>query len=253
MRRVFLLATLLCSLLLPGMLAAQVMPYGQSGRYTLVFSDEFESGGLNTARWNTAIWYETPNPTMNYAVEGGVLKIWPERDASGNFFNRTLDTDGKYTQRYGYFEIDARLPIGKGPWPAFWLFNHIGTRRPEIDVMEAYPGGGPATGWSDSNLHPTAYGMAIWRDATTLAGSKAIVTPDLSAGFHKYAVKWEQTRITFYFDGVAVYTRNVKMGDPMYLIISLWFGSASGMPDETTPTGKGNAFEIRYIRAWALK
>jgi hypothetical protein len=70
------------------------------------------------------------------------------------------------------------------------LFNHIGTRRPEIDIMEAYSGGGPSTGWSDSNLHPTAYAPTVWIDAGVLAGTKTIVTPDLSAAFHKYAVKW---------------------------------------------------------------
>jgi hypothetical protein len=36
----------------------------------------------------------------------------------------------------------------------------------------------------------------------------------------------------------------------MYILLDLWFGSASGTPDETTPTGRGNAFEINYVRAW---
>jgi beta-glucanase (GH16 family) len=234
-------------------LFAQVGPYGQpAANYALTFAEEFNSP-LSPTRWNNHIWYEASNPTINYAVENGSLKIWPQRDASGAFFNRTIDTDGRFTQRYGYFEIDAKLPFGKGPWPAFWLFNHLGTRRPEIDVMEAYPGGGPNTGWSNASLHPTAYGMTIWRDATTLAGYKALQTTDLSAGFHKYAVKWEASRITFYFDGVAAYTRSVSMSDPMYLILSLWFGSASGTPDSTTPTGKTNSYEIRYVRAWRIR
>lgn len=233
---------------------AQVAPFGQpADRYVLTFREEFDGSTLNTSRWNDHIWYEPSNPTLNYAVENGSLRIWPQRDATGQFFNRTIDSDGRFSQRYGYFEIEARLPVGKGVWPAFWLFNHIQTRRPEIDVMEAYPGGGPESGWSDANLHPTAYGMAIWRDATVLAGSKAMATADLSAAYHRYAVRWESNRITFYFDGAAAYTRNVQMRDPMYLILSLWFGSASGTPDDTTPTGKTNSYEINYVRAWRFR
>jgi hypothetical protein len=42
------------------------------------------------------------------------------------------------------------------------------------------------------------------------------------------------------------------MSDPMYIVLSLWFGSASGTPDASTPTGRSNAFEINYVRAWRI-
>ncbi len=228
-------------------------PFGQdASAYSLSFSDEFDNG-LSSDTWNDTVWYEASNPTKNYAVEDGVLKIWPQRDASGKFFNRTVDTDGKFYQTYGYFEVEAKLPIGKGTWPAFWLFNHIGDRRPEIDVMEAYAGGGPDTGWGDANLHPVAYAPTVWRDQTDMAGSKMIATPDLSAAYHKYAVKWEPNKQTFYFDGKEVYSVDVSMGDPMYLMLDLWYGSASGQPDDSTPQGKGNSYEVNYVRAWTFK
>ena len=235
---------------LPTTTTTALKPYGQTGTFTLSFQEEFDS--WNSAKWNDAIWYETSNATKNYAVSNGSLKIWPQRDASGKFFNRTIDTDGKYYQTYGYFEIEAKLPVGRGTWPAFWLFNHIGTRRPEIDVMEAYAGGGPNSGWSDANLHPTAYAPTVWIDAGKLAGTKTILTSDLSAAFHKYAVKWEASRQTFYFDGREVFSLNVAMSDPMYIMLDLWFGSASGQPDSTTPTGIGNSYEVNYVRAWKL-
>lgn len=227
-------------------------PFGQSGTFTMTFSDEFAGAALDTAKWNDKIWYETSNATKNYAVSNGSLKIWPQRDATGKFFNRTIDTDGKYYQTYGFFEIEAKLPIGKGTWPAFWLFNHIGTRRPEIDIMEAYAGGGPNSGWSDANFHPTAYAATIWIDAGKLGGTKTMVTSDLSAAFHKYALKWEAGMQTFYFDGKPVYSKAVAMPDPMYIMLDLWYGSASGQPDNTTPTGIANSFEVNYVRAWKL-
>ena len=228
-------------------------PYGQdASAYTLTFSEEFDS--FDSGLWNDHMWYEQSNATKNYAVEDGMLKIWPQRDANGSFFNRTLDTDGKYTQTYGYFEIEAKLPKGKGTWPAFWLFNHIDERRPEIDVMEAYAGGVAPWGVADGEgvARPTAYAPTVWKGdhEGQLVGTIQHATVDLSEDFHKYAVKWEENKQTFYFDGQEVLTLDVTMGDPMYLMLDLWFGSVSGTPDDSTPQGKDNAFEVKYVRAW---
>lgn len=228
-------------------------PAGQrAADYIATFVDEFDSG-FAASRWNDHIWYETSNPTINYAVENGSLKIWPQRDGAGNFVNRTIDTDGRFAQLYGFFEIEARLPIGKGVWPAFWLLSHSGSARPEIDIMEAYPGGGPSSGWSDANLHPTMYAVAVWRDKGGQIAFNKIRTPDLSAGFHQYGVKWEPGAITFYFDGKAVATTKARLATPMVILLDLWYGSASGTPDDTTPQGKSNSFEIRYLRAWRFR
>ncbi|GAB3546998.1 hypothetical protein GCM10027343_25680 [Noviherbaspirillum agri] len=240
----------------PSTTPATMSPFGQDANaYTLTFSDEFNS--YNTSVWNDHIWYESSNPTKNYTVEDGKLKIWPQRDASGKFFNRTIDTDGKYYQTYGYFEIEAKLPVGKGTWPAFWLFNHINERRPEMDVMEAYAGGAAPWGFDVNGVaHPQAYAPTVWKGdyEGQLVGSRQYDTGmDLSAGFHKYAVKWEPNKQTYYFDGKEVLVLNVSMGDPMYLMLDLWYGSASGTPDNSTPQGKSNSFEINYIRAWKFK
>jgi beta-glucanase (GH16 family) len=233
-------------------------PFGQdASKYTLSFSEEFNS--YNSSLWNDHIWYDSSNATKNYTVEDGKLKIWPQRDANGKFFNRTIDTDGKYYQTYGYFETEAKLPNGKGTWPAFWLLNHDGAApfRPEIDILEAYSGGGPNSGWSDDKLNPTAYASTVWPkgiEGGSAAGSKTHQKlGDLSAGFHKYAVKWEPNTITFYFDGKEVHKVNQSMSNRMYILLDLWYGSASGNADNTTPTGKGNSYEVNYVRAWQFK
>jgi beta-glucanase (GH16 family) len=248
------LATILAMLALAlAARAATPGPFGQrASDYVSTFAEEFDSG-LSSSRWNNHIWYESSNLTINYAVENGSLKIWPQRDAEGNFVNRTLDTDGHFAQQNGYFEIEARLPVGKGVWPAFWLLSHSSNARPEIDIMEAYPGGGPSSGWSDSNLHPTSYAVSVWRDANAELAFEKVASADLSAAFHKYAVKWEANTITFYFDGKSVSSVKARLGEPMYILLDLWFGSASGPADTTTPQGKSNAFEIRYVRAWRFR
>jgi beta-glucanase (GH16 family) len=232
------------------------LPFGQgrdAHRYTLSFAEEFDR--FDSRVWNDHIWYEKSNPTKNYAVENGVLKIWPQQDASGKFFNRTVDTDGRFAQQYGYFEMEAKLPRGQGVWPAFWLFAHPGNRRPEIDIMEAYPS---AEGWGFVDktgvARPNVYAATIWRTEGDQVGQKMIATgKDLSAGFHKYAVKWEPDKQTFYFDGREIWSRRIEMPDPMYVMLDLWFGGASGPPDESTPQGKSNAFEVNYVRAWKFR
>lgn len=229
-------------------------PTGQdASNYTLTFNDEF-TGELDRTLWRTDR-TDTAASTTNYKIEDGALKIWPQRGNDGEFFDRTIDTDGRFTQRYGYFEIEAKLPKGKGVWPAFWLFNQIGERRPEIDIMEAYPGGVEPWGrpGPDGVPVPVMYAPVTWTDSTSRAGYAKVETPDLSAEFHRYGVKWEPNKQTFYFDGREVLSLDVSMSDPMYIILDLWFGSASGEPDGSTPTGEGNSFEVKYVKAWQFK
>ena len=237
--------------------ATPVAPFGQSAdQYKLTFSDEFNSS-YNSNVWNDHIWYEGSDATKNYTVEDGKLKIWPQRNASGQFVNRTIDTDGKFYQTYGYFEMEAKLPMGAGTWPAFWLLNHDNGDRPEIDILEAYGGAAPNTGWSDGAGHPTTYSTTVWPTGIQTgdqAGFKMIQNlGDLSAGFHKYGVKWEPNKLTFYYDGKEVYSVNVSMSRRMYILLDLWYGSASGNPNDSTPTGKGNSYEVNYVRAWQFK
>lgn len=238
----------------PVTLPATDGPTGQDpGAYTLTFHDSFDAG-LDRTVWNTER-TDADIAVTNYTVKGGALKIWPERGTNGKFFNRTLDTDGRFTQQYGYFEMEAKLPKGKGVWPAFWLLGYRDGRRPEMDILEAYPGGVAPWGapGTDGIPVPMMYAPVVWRDRDDQAGYSKVATPDLSAGFHRYGLKWEPDRATFYFDGKEVYSLQVTISDPLFPIVDLWFGSASGEPDASTPTGEANAFEINYVKAWQFK
>jgi beta-glucanase (GH16 family) len=236
---------------------ASAGPFGHNAAdYALTYIEDFETG-LDNNSWTDHSSLESPNSTINYAVENGALKIWPQRDKTGQFFNRSITTDGKFSQTYGYFEIDAKLPKGVGTAPMFALFNHIDNKRPEIDIMKASPGAGKSWGQAGANgvLAPISFGSAVYTDANSLAWSQAVATTDLSASFHKYGLKWESNKLSFYFDGKLVYSDNIDISSPMFLTLNLWLGGLAGTPTQLTPEGKANAYEIRYAKAWkpALK
>ena len=65
-----------------------------------------------------------------------------------------ISSRASFLQKYGYFEIRARLPGGAGLWPAFWLLSPGGW-PPEIDAMEArgVPGYAVHVHWSDGRRH----------------------------------------------------------------------------------------------------
>lgn len=245
---------------------SNVRPYGDHAgkNWPLVFRDEFDGSSLNRSIWNDAVWYGdnsgVAHTQQNYSVANSCLNIWPYRGPGGRYMNRTIDTDGKYYQKFGYFEARMKLNNGRGCWPAFWLFGHYGNMRPEIDIMEAYPGG--TNGVWGSNRYPfkpTSYAGTIWRTEGDQVGQKVHWTPNtmLDEGFHIYACLWEADGITFLFDGRPIrekfYTTAFNQWSGLYLMFDLWFGSASGTPNTAeTPEGPGNSFSIDYIRCWAL-
>lgn len=249
-----------------GTVTAAASPVGQSAAaWSLVLEDHFE-GSLNTALWNTAIWYgdanNSPDTVTNWDHDNGgnsLLRIWPALNGSSQFVQRTLTTRGKFTATYGYFEARIKAPIGRGCFPAFWLFdeNDDSVRWREIDIFECYSGG-DSGGWADGSLHPQRYGATVHigtslYNLNSYGPQKSDYGTDLSAAFHVYGCKWTGTDITFYFDGVQVGSPVTAehITTPMYILLDLWFGSASGTPNTgETPQGSSNSLEVDYVRVW---
>ena len=95
-----------------------------------------------------------------------------------------------YSQTYGYFEIDAEAPSGRGLWPAFWLLSVDDNWPPEIDAPEML-GNDPSTAYF--SLHTTDKAWV----ATQPGGYNGSTTTDAihsgvdgSKGFHRFGVDW---------------------------------------------------------------
>jgi hypothetical protein len=156
------------------------------------------------------------------------------------FYGGAITTKFSFSQKFGYFEIEARLPAGKGMWPAFWLMPVDGTwpDAGEIDVFEGL--GNP---------------RMIF--CTVIAGKQKKATRvkldfDASAGFHRYGVLWGPSELTWFVDRRVVAsapTPTALTNREAYMIANLAVGGAwGGYPDaDTSFPGR---YQIRRITAW---
>src|SRR5690349_9498747 len=102
----------------------------EKGEWKLVWRDEFNDKKLSPKKWNILLREQSKHKELQYYVpdevyvEKGYLRIRSRvRDyGSQKYTSGRLDTSGKFAPTYGKFEIRAKLPAGKGLWPAHWLY-----------------------------------------------------------------------------------------------------------------------------------
>ena len=243
-------------------LSAETGPAGATaGSFGPLTLGEDWNGSLDTRLWGTRMPHWTTPDLDNWKIEGGLLKLWTPRNEHGEFEfnNRAIITVGKFSQRYGWFEMEAKLPPGAGLWPSFWLYGIYGTTRPEINIMESF--GGVDQWWGDPN--PIDYGAAVWmsdivsgavRIGSVRPGHHGLANFDLTRAFHKYGARWEPDGITFYFDGKQVGNKIVTTAFDMelFIIVGMGTGRVGDYNGPTSKTPTNSEFQVNYVRAWAL-
>lgn len=194
-----------------------------------------------------------PLQVQPFSIRDGVLSICADRADPVNvspfiwnyrYTSGCISTELTHWQTYGYFEMRARLPRGKGFWPAFWLLPKRGAWPPEIDILEA------------SGVRPFSVRQAAIekpRSATTTAAAWIEQVIDTTDGFHIYGMEWTSTNIVFFIDGMKSFEYGPHaIHQDMYIIANLALGSHDPNwipnPDQTTPFP--GIFEIDYIRAY---
>lgn len=212
------------------------------------FQDEFEGRTLDTRKWNvqypsgrTELQYYAPDA---FHVEDGVLRIEAKRAKreAYDYASGVITTLGTFSQTYGYFEIRAKVPHGKGLWPAFWLMPADRTVwPPEIDVFEIL----------GHDTH-TVYMSNHWErpDGEHKRQTESFTGPDFSEDFHTFGVAWKPSEIIWYVDDVErARSRRKVSAEPMFVLANLAVGGDwPGVPDATT--NFPSYFEIDYIRVY---
>ena len=198
----------------------------------------------------------TPLGLDPFKVRDGVLSIVASRTPAAlkpvlfnnEYISGILTTQGSFAQKYGYFEMRAKIPIGIGVWPAFWMLADNGGWPPEIDVME---GRGQMAGDTVMTTH--------WRIPATGYVQHCgfdFQLPDASTAFHNYGALWTQDRIVYFIDRKPVQDIKVPVGfgDPMYMIVNLAMGAKyfTGVGFVTPESPDSVAFEIDRVSAYQI-
>ena len=246
--------------------------------YRLVWADEFDADGLpDPGRWsydtmsNRSGWaneerqYYAAARRENSRVEKGVLIIEARHertrafeDSGGQHYTSArLVTNGHASWTYGFFEIRAKLPCGRGTWPAIWMladapvinWPDIG----EIDIMEH-------VGFDPGVVHGTIHTKAYNHVINTARGDQMTIA-DACAAFHRYQLTWTPDRIVigaddkpyFQFDREASGGHDTWPFDaPQYLILNIavggTWGGQKGVDDAIFPA----RMEVDYVRVYQL-
>jgi len=251
------------------------------GNRKLIWVEEFNYSGLpDPKKWvfekgfigNNEPQLYTDRRLQNCRVENGNLvieaikEVYPNpayicgtndpntRDSLAQYTSADITTQGIFNLQYGRVEVRAKVPMGKGMWPAIWM---LGKNLPqvgwpacgEIDIMEIL-------GRDSSNL----YGTIHYADVSCNHAQNGTIQPvgDPAADFHIYAMDWTQDRIELYYDQLKHYTfffstasySGSTFKKPFYLLRNLALGHAGGFAGPVDNYIFSQKFLVDYVRIY---
>jgi len=242
--------------------------------WKLVWSDEFNGQKLDAKKWNVLLREQSKHGELQYYVpdevyvEKGLLRLRSRVRSYGSmkYTSGRLDTEGKFAPTYGRFEIRAKLPGGKGLWPAHWLYPQnrdwqleytmedavakgkerlIPEERPwysEIDIMEFL-------GHEKNIVYGTLHYCTYDGQRRSSSGKQQGET-DYTKELHIYALEWEPDSIRWFIDGQLIHATVTGIPHtPHYLIMNTAIGGSwPGNPDSTTVFPQSH--DIDYVRVY---
>jgi beta-glucanase (GH16 family) len=245
----------------------------QTSPWKLVWSDEFNQNGLpDSTKWgydrgdgcpsvcgwgNNELEYYTVARQENARVENGMLIIEArkEKTHSKKYSSARLVTKNKGDWKYGKFEIKAKLPSGRGIWPAIWMlptdWKYGGwPASGEIDIMEN-------VGYLPDSMFSTAHSQRFNHSIGTQV-TKGIFDNTLSTQFHTYGIEWDADKIDFFFDGVKFHSFvNRKEGfeawpfdQRFHLLLNVAVGGNWGGKKGVDESIWPQRMEVDYVRVY---
>ena len=253
-------------------------------KWKLVWKEEFNYSGLSNAKkWSYEVGHIRNNEKQYYTnarkenawVSNGVLAItgkkesfpneffkkgsgdWKTQDSTAQYTSASINTLGKVGWKYGRIEIKAKLPHGRGIWPAIWM---MGTNRSEvgwpkcgeIDIME-FVGNQP------KDIYGTMHFPDPNAEGNKSNGNK-ITSENLKNDFHLYAIEWNEKTIDVYFDNNKYHSFSIDsagVGEdnpfrkPFYLLLNLAMGA--NWPGPIDDSVLPQQFLVDYVRVYEKK
>ena len=241
-----------------------------------VWSDEFDTPGLpDPARWsyeigghgwgNRELQFYTERRRENARVENGSLIIEARREKwqGKQYTSARLNSRGGWT--YGRIEVRAKLPRGRGTWPAIWMLPVRGEYAKggwpdngEIDIMEH-------VGFDPGVIHGTVHSRAYNHVDRTQRGRTTTVA-DAQDAFHVYSVVWTRQSIAVSVDNTSYFSfGNERMTNPradwrqwpfdkdFRILLNVAVGGSWGGQKGVDETIWPQRLEIDYVRVFQLK
>ncbi|MCH5178044.1 MAG: glycoside hydrolase family 16 protein [Prevotellaceae bacterium] len=211
----------------------------------LVFSDEFDGEGEPTAdKWQrtprrNATWNRwcSDSPLVVYEKDGSLhcLAI-PNPDTAGDnvpMITGGIKSEGRFDFRYGHVEARIKTNQWKGNFPAFWMMP--------AKTVNGWPNDGEIDIWetidnSTQSWHTIHTNWTYNLHQGTNSQTKSNLDYDC---WHTFAMDWNEKAITWYVDGVLVwsYTKSTDSNAlnngqwpfdaPFYLILNQSVGNGS--------------------------
>ena len=244
------------------------------GDWVKTFDDEFDGSEIDASKWNVYgenYWDKQSHfCKANTIIGGGVVRLRfekkpghqnddPQHKRVTDYATGYLDTYGKWTQRYGYFEARMKLPTAPGLWPAFWMMpdrgaaagphgkrQDTGNGGMEFDIMEYLTRWGPYR--YNIAMHWNGYG----KDHKSTGSDKIYVQPDKD-GYITCGLLWTPGSAIYYGNGREV----LRWEDehishvPSLMMFTLPMGGwdNNSLDDKRLP----DDFLIDWVRVWQRK
>ncbi|MEO6549593.1 MAG: glycoside hydrolase family 16 protein [Ferruginibacter sp.] len=232
----------------------------------LIWHDEFNYSGLpDSSKWgyevgghgwgNDELQYYTKADTANTMVGSGKLVITARQKEIGKnqYSSARLVSKIKKGWKYGRIEIGAKLPQGRGSWPAIWMLaedcGNLGWPQcGEIDIMEH-------VGYNRDSVFGTVHTAAYNHTIGTQKG-KGLYIDHPYTTFHKYAIDWTHDKIDFLLDDEVYFSfSNEKktvnewpFDAPFYLLMNIAVGGGWGGREGVDNGIFPATMEIDYVR-----
>lgn len=253
----------------------EVIP-DEEKEWELVWQDEFESEQLDLEKWsfqfgtgsdegltnwgNNELQYYTDREE-NLLIEDGHLHIIAQKESyeGQQYTSARIRTRGKGDWMFGRIEIRAKLPQGKGIWPAVWMLatkdNFQWPRDGEIDIMEM-------VGHEPNKVHGTVHYQDLNNDRNHgLDGSDYALQEGIFADdFHIFSILWKINEIQFFVDGNPYFSITQSALAPHYYPFNNSFhllmnvavgGNWPGNPDGTTQFPQ--SLIVDYVRVYQFQ
>ena len=224
--------------------------------YVLVWGDEFDRPGRpDPTKWNLELGPRLRNNELshytdrpeNVRVQTGNLVIEARHEPyhGSAYTSASLTTRETHPFVYGRVEIRAKLPHGRGLWPAIWMLGWHNEKAwwpevGEIDLMEH-------VGHEPGSLFFTIH--TLERNHLKKNPLQAILpVENIYDDYHRYRLDWTPDEIVLFHDDREVLRQDRKASDkmaawpfsnPMYLILNVavggdW-GGTKGIDDSVFP------------------